>query len=65
MKKFPCKNCEDRVLGCHGTCPKYAEAFAENERLKEVRAKALLEDEYHAKTVIKNRNNQIKRKMGR
>lgn len=21
----PCKNCEDRSVGCHGSCEKYAE----------------------------------------
>lgn len=23
--KSPCKNCSDRVLGCHGTCERYAD----------------------------------------
>jgi hypothetical protein len=23
MKKAPCKNCADRELGCHSTCPLY------------------------------------------
>lgn len=27
---FPCKNCQDRVLGCHGTCQKYKDAKTEN-----------------------------------
>lgn len=28
---FPCHNCCDRVLGCHGVCKGYAEAKAKNE----------------------------------
>ena len=23
MIKYPCKNCNDRAVGCHGTCNKY------------------------------------------
>lgn len=65
MKKFPCLGCEDRVLGCHGTCQKYAEARAENERLKEERSKALREDAYYVKTIMKNRRDSIKRRMGK
>ena len=24
--KYPCKDCPDRVIGCHSTCQKYVEA---------------------------------------
>lgn len=24
--RFPCKDCTDRWVGCHGTCQKYQEA---------------------------------------
>ena len=36
MKKYsPCKGCEDRHIGCHSTCEKYAEyAALQNKRLK-------------------------------
>lgn len=30
----PCKDCTDRVLGCHGHCEKYAAFRAETERVK-------------------------------
>jgi hypothetical protein len=30
MIKYPCKDCTDRVLGCHSTCQKYMEAKAKN-----------------------------------
>lgn len=29
-----CKDCADRVVGCHATCEKYIEEKAENERLR-------------------------------
>ena len=32
-EKSPCKDCPDRVLGCHGTCERYA-AF--KQRLEEM-----------------------------
>ena len=35
MAIYPCKGCEDRVVGCHGTCERYLKACAENERIKE------------------------------
>ena len=30
----PCKNCTDRVLGCHGACKEYIEFKTENERIR-------------------------------
>lgn len=30
--KAPCKNCEDRELGCHGSCERYLE-FHDQRRL--------------------------------
>lgn len=65
MIKFPCLNCEDRTAGCHGACEKYAVANAENERVRNERAKVMAEEAYHAKTIIKNRHTSIRRKMGK
>lgn len=31
--KFPCKDCPDRVLGCHASCEKYQ--FVKQERHRE------------------------------
>lgn len=33
---FPCRNCADRAVGCHGVCEDYAKAVEENKRRKEV-----------------------------
>lgn len=65
MIRFPCLNCEDRTAGCHGACEKYAAANAENERLKEERWKAIQEDAYYVKAIMKNRRDSIRRKMGK
>lgn len=32
---FPCRNCADRAVGCHGVCKDYAKAVEENKRRKE------------------------------
>ena len=26
MSNYPCKDCTEREIGCHGTCEKYAKA---------------------------------------
>ena len=31
---FPCKDCEDRFPGCHGTCERYKQLKAEFDKLK-------------------------------
>ena len=33
----PCKDCQDRVLGCHSTCEKYIEFSKNNNKLYEER----------------------------
>lgn len=33
-KDTPCYMCEDRVMGCHGKCEKYAKFREENEKRK-------------------------------
>lgn len=32
-----CKDCNDRVVGCHAVCPRYAEENAQQEALREQR----------------------------
>lgn len=32
--KNACKGCEERALGCHGTCERYAKALSEYHFLK-------------------------------
>lgn len=41
MFKSPCKDCEDRAVGCHGSCEKYitvkAAHIEEKSRLRELK----------------------------
>lgn len=32
MYPYPCQDCPDRVVGCHGTCQKYQEAKASHKK---------------------------------
>ena len=32
MQDYPCKNCQKRYVGCHGTCSEYLLAQTENAR---------------------------------
>ena len=34
---IPCKDCENRKVGCHGNCQKYAAYQRENEKKKQAR----------------------------
>ena len=35
VKGFPCKDCGDRFVGCHGICDIYKQAKIENDNLNE------------------------------
>ena len=60
----PCKGCEERKVGCHGSCERYAEFV----RLNELRKKGkmeVLETEYalyRARERIKEKYRKSKRK---
>ena len=43
MAKAPCKDCPDRVVGCHGTCTKYQEFRKQLDAENVAQRKALYE----------------------
>lgn len=43
LEKCPCRYCENRHVGCHGTCNKYKEWALENEKLR----KKVAKDKYY------------------
>lgn len=59
-KACPCKGCEDRELGCHGRCGRYAEwrAKADEERAKQIEAAKL--DAMHMDFFMDSRDKCIK-----
>ena len=42
----PCHGCTERKIGCHGSCPRYAEYRSEREEAYKKRREAMLIDEY-------------------
>ena len=59
---FPCKDCTDRFVGCHGSCQKYKDAKAEHERKRAVIKKAKDEEErfvtFKVETIRATRKNK-------
>lgn len=39
MINAPCKDCQERKMGCHGSCERYAAYKAENDKLRAARMK--------------------------
>lgn len=59
----PCKDCEDRCIGCHTTCGDYAEYKQTLERNRaEINAQSAMDDFAHAvkRKVIESHNKRRK-----
>ena len=39
MLNAPCKDCDNRNIGCHGQCKKYQDYSVENKKLNDFRKK--------------------------
>ena len=63
--RFPCKNCEEREIGCHGYCEKYIKAKAESDAAIQARVKVFTAEAYRKSVLIKNRDKRVKKAMGR
>jgi len=46
MRTAPCKDCTNRILGCHSTCEKYQEYAAHQAKTNNNRFLDHLKDEY-------------------
>lgn len=59
MYHYPCKDCPDRVVGCHSTCQKYLEARDEHKRktLEALAIKKVEEgmDDYKVRVIIETK----------
>ena len=57
MFRYPCKDCSDRVVGCHSKCDKYLATRAEHKRwLEECEARIAAEKDiidFKLKTIYK------------
>lgn len=54
MGLAPCKDCKDRVLGCHSTCQRYLEFRKEVDRIHEIRNLEKLKNGFTIEAVIRN-----------
>lgn len=59
-KISPCKDCEERVLGCHSTCEKYQEFNAYMEEQRKARYKAM-QNTYRRPFNLSKRFNDLSR----
>lgn len=72
MKKPPCKNCNERNVGCHARCEKYLAWQVGHEALKKkIHMEKMMDGRsdwirsgtlYHDKSVIQSRENERRRK---
>ena len=66
MYSFPCKDCPDRAVGCHGKCEKYltAQREHEKERAEMFRIKSEQDsvEEYRCRTVKRIRSRYEKKR---
>lgn len=60
--KYPCLGCEDRVLGCHDRCEKYAQVKKEIQEEKVERWREHEADSYRRGVVVRNKAYKIKEK---
>ncbi len=51
--KYPCKECGERTIGCHGYCEKYQVAKAESEAVTKARIKVRADNQYHIDRLTK------------
>lgn len=72
MDVAPCKNCDERRVGCHAVCRKYTAWKVDHEAfIKKVHMEKMLDGRsdwirsgtlYHDKSVIQSRENERRRK---
>jgi hypothetical protein len=51
----PCKDCPERVLGCHSTCEKYIAFREERDKMLAARYKANRNDGYFAEAIARRK----------
>lgn len=54
MLEVPCRDCDHRTVGCHGTCAVYRQYREERELIREIRKKRLVAIQMEFDERIKN-----------
>ena len=65
--KAPCKDCADRVVGCHSTCDKYKDWKEQDRQRKELIYESKIKDHFYRSTTTtklhrKKQNQTVKNK---
>lgn len=58
----PCRNCEQRTLGCHANCPDYDGWKAAVEKAREIRKRELEADAFIRRPVPSKHNRKVREK---
>ena len=61
MYQYPCKNCEDRTLGCHSRCEKYLAAKAAHKKSADLMWKMKSEENDVADFLVDSKRKSKKR----
>lgn len=54
MNYCPCKDCKDRVVGCHAECGKYAEFLVTDKAIKDAMREQKKDENAYIRRVIKH-----------
>lgn len=67
METCACKDCTDRVMGCHGTCEKYAEFLAKRqaERAERLQKTSVYREQAEYTKAVHRKIEQRERRSGR
>ena len=60
-KKYPCKDCTDRVVGCHSSCEKYREAQEIFKGIREAKARENDIDDYTVSFILREKKRKRQR----
>ena len=55
VNQTPCMNCQDRKVGCHGSCEKYKELQAHYKKIREEKKYENEFYDYAVKTTMRNK----------
>lgn len=60
MAQAPCKDCNDRQLGCHDRCEKYLNFKAENEKTKNMIRESKREISLHIEYLAREKEKRLR-----
>ena len=61
LVKAPCYNCEERCIGCHSICERYAEFRAYKDMIGKEHAKNVDENSFHLEQIVRKTRSKRQR----